>query len=494
MNFKLIILIILSYNIILFSQEFSFNNYSSLDGLSSNTVHAIIQDKKGFIWLGTEEGLNRFDGYSFKVYKHEIDDSTSLSNNVIWSLAEDKEGFIWLATDRGGLDKFDPVTENFIHYKNVKGDSTSLAVNSVQYVYVDSKNTVWAGTWEGGLNKFNRESNNFTRYLNDPENPNSLSNNRIFSIIEDRKGNLWVGTDGGGISVLNIKTNKFTNYKHDPDDKNSLPGDNILSLFEDNSGKIWIGTYGYGLSIFDPEKNIFKTYKSLKDKNSISQNIIWSVYQDIRGLIWLGTLSNGITIYNPADKSFTRIHHDPLNPKSISSDYTKNMFEDRSGVLWIGSVAGGVSVGKYDFLKYIFEEQGVKEKFWKINIKPGKPIYFAVCEHDERRILVFGLPGNPVSSLVNFYVFIKPAIDYLFHQNEINFITATLQNNLKKKDGKPHFTRGILFEENGELKVSSEFSQSSGNLVEMSRANCLIEIEENKLNSKKGERVKCILI
>ncbi|MFN3871804.1 MAG: gephyrin-like molybdotransferase Glp [Ignavibacterium sp.] len=155
---------------------------------------------------------------------------------------------------------------------------------------------------------------------------------------------------------------------------------------------------------------------------------------------------------------------------------------------------GGVSVGKYDFLKEIFEEQGVKEKFWKVNIKPGKPIYFGVYEKDDRRILVFGLPGNPVSSLVNFYVFIKPAIEFLFKQNKIDKLTATLQNDLKKKDGKRHFLRGILYQENDELKVTSEFSQSSGNLVEMSRANCLIELEEDRLNPKKGERVKCILI
>ncbi|MGQ9642913.1 MAG: molybdopterin molybdotransferase MoeA [Ignavibacterium sp.] len=155
---------------------------------------------------------------------------------------------------------------------------------------------------------------------------------------------------------------------------------------------------------------------------------------------------------------------------------------------------GGVSVGKYDFLKDIFEEQGVVEKFWKVNIKPGKPIYFGVYEKDSKRILVFGLPGNPVSSLVNFYVFIKPAIEFLFKQNPLNKVKAVLQNNLKKKDGKRHFARGILFQENDEWKVTSEFSQSSGNLVEMSRANCLIEIDETKTNPAKGELVECIMI
>ncbi|MGQ9798574.1 MAG: molybdopterin molybdotransferase MoeA [Ignavibacterium sp.] len=155
---------------------------------------------------------------------------------------------------------------------------------------------------------------------------------------------------------------------------------------------------------------------------------------------------------------------------------------------------GGVSVGKYDFLKDIFEEQGVVEKFWKVNIKPGKPTYFGVYEKDSKRILVFGLPGNPVSSLVNFYIFIKPAIEFLFKQNPLNKVKAVLQNNLKKKDGKRHFARGILFQENDEWKVTSEFSQSSGNLVEMSRANCLIEIDETKTNPAKGELVECIMI
>ena len=155
---------------------------------------------------------------------------------------------------------------------------------------------------------------------------------------------------------------------------------------------------------------------------------------------------------------------------------------------------GGVSVGKYDFLKEVFEEQGVKQKFWKVNIKPGKPIFFGVYEKGERRIMVFGLPGNPVSSLVNFYVFIEPAIAFLFKQNESKSITASLMNDFKKKDKKRHFSRGILFEETGEWKVTSEFSQSSGNLVEMSKANCLIEIEEERFNPKKGEKVKCILI
>lgn len=189
--------------------------------------------------------------------------------------------------------------------------------------------------------------------------------------------------------------------------------------------------------------------------------------------------------------------HSPINlgfvkdDKSIVQQKIKDAFEMDIEIL---ITSGGVSVGKYDFLKELFKELGVKEKFWRVNIKPGKPLYFGVYENKKKKILVFGLPGNPVSSLVNFNVFIKPAIDYLYHQTPINFLTAVLQEDLKKRDNKRHFSRGFIFKGSGEWSVTSKYSQSSGSLVEMSRANCLIVLEEEKLNPVKGERVKCILI
>ncbi len=155
---------------------------------------------------------------------------------------------------------------------------------------------------------------------------------------------------------------------------------------------------------------------------------------------------------------------------------------------------GGVSVGKYDFIKEVFEEEKIKELFWRVNIKPGKPIYFGVREESKKRILVFGLPGNPVSSLVGFYIFIKPAIEYLYHEESRNTISAILMNDIKKHDGKKHFSRGNLYKEDDELKVTVEFGQSSGNLVEMSHSNCLVIIDEEKRNPAKGEKVECILI
>jgi molybdopterin molybdotransferase len=156
---------------------------------------------------------------------------------------------------------------------------------------------------------------------------------------------------------------------------------------------------------------------------------------------------------------------------------------------------GGVSVGKFDYVKDIFEELGVEIKFWRANIKPGKPIVFGTFNSGGHSKLVFGLPGNPVSSLVNFEIFIRENIIKLYNQPKREYIEAVLQNDLKKTDNKRHFMRGVLTKTtDGTYEVSSKFSQSSGSLVEMSKANCLIVIEEETINPAKGKVVKCMMI
>lgn len=155
---------------------------------------------------------------------------------------------------------------------------------------------------------------------------------------------------------------------------------------------------------------------------------------------------------------------------------------------------GGVSVGKYDFLIEVFSELKIEVRFWKVNIKPGKPIVFGVYQKNERKILVFGLPGNPVSSLVNFQIFIRPAIAKILHQQDSAKISALLLNGLTKNDTKRHFLRGELVNENGEWRATPFSSRSSGDFAEMSKSNCLIEIPEHIMNAKQGDVVECLLI
>lgn len=191
------------------------------------------------------------------------------------------------------------------------------------------------------------------------------------------------------------------------------------------------------------------------------------------------------------------IHQEPISCGFLNDD--RKAISDKvrdilSTDIDIFITTGGVSVGKYDFLKEVFEESGVEKVFWKVNIKPGMPFYFGVYKAAKRTILVFGLPGNPVSTLVNFHIFIEPSIRKIFHQAEKEYYTAVLQNEIKKSDGKRHFSRGHFCNGTSGIEVKALGSQSSGNYFELAQANCLIITDEEKRNPQKGDTVKCILI
>jgi len=195
--------------------------------------------------------------------------------------------------------------------------------------------------------------------------------------------------------------------------------------------------------------------------------------------------------------AFQSINQEPIDYGFLNDD--RNIIKEKvksilSLDIDIFVTTGGVSVGKYDFMKEVFEEAGVTKIFWKVNIKPGMPFYFGVYETINKHILVFGLPGNPVSTLVNFYIFIEPVIRKLMKQRAKDIYTATLQNGIKKNDGKKHFSRGIIVSGIDGWEVTVHSSQSSGNYFELGNANCLIITDEEKQNPKKGDLVKCILI
>lgn len=189
------------------------------------------------------------------------------------------------------------------------------------------------------------------------------------------------------------------------------------------------------------------------------------------------------------------VHQLPVNCGFINDDkpsIKKTIESILNSDADIVMTTGGVSVGKYDYLREIFSELGVKEIFWRAKIKPGKPLYFGSFLKDNKFKLVFGLPGNPVSGQVNFKVYIKENVERLFGIPAAYKIKAELLNDLRKKDRKRHFLRGLLTEREGKYFVTSLVSQSSGNLVQMSKANCLIELEEERINPKAGEEVVCI--
>ena len=190
-------------------QDIRFEHLSNEQGLSQSSAIAILQDRQGFIWIGTDDGLNCYDGYGFTVYRYDAKDSTSISGYPIYSLCEDREGSLWIGTLGGGLDKFDPVTKSFEHFINDPKNPHSLSNNTVLSIHQDRAGSIWAGTDGGGLNRFDPKTKTFEHYTHNRSNPHSLSNNSVEIIHEDRSGLLWIGTKGGGLNKFDLGANRI---------------------------------------------------------------------------------------------------------------------------------------------------------------------------------------------------------------------------------------------------------------------------------------------
>lgn len=212
-------------------------------GLSQCTVFTILHDSRGFMWFGTEDGLNKYDGHNFTVYKHDPDDPGSLNDNWISSVYEDHAGVVWIGTRDGGLERYDRELDRFTHFQNDPNDPNSLSDNEVLSIYEDQAAVLWIGT-RGGLDRLDRENEIFAHYQHDPEDPHSLSSNAVSSIHEDREGMLWIGTNGGGLDGFDQENERFTHYQHDPHDPNSLISNSVTAISQDLTGSLWVGTSG----------------------------------------------------------------------------------------------------------------------------------------------------------------------------------------------------------------------------------------------------------
>lgn len=364
-------------------QHLSFEHVSVQDGLSQSTVNVIFQDSRGFLWFGTEDGLNRYDGYDFKVFKYDETDSTSLSQNLIWAICEDTQGYLWIGTDGGGVCRYDPETETFTRFAHVEGDSASLNSNIAQTLFVDSQGTLWVGTWGGGLNRYSPVSRSFDHFKYEEGNAHSLSRDQIWTIFEDSRHNLWIGTDGGGVSVLKLQEDtptrpalRFTHYLTDSTGTQTLPGKSAVTICEDRLGKIWLGTYYSGVFQFDPETETFVQYTHREGQaNSLAEDAVWKILEDRQGVLWFGTFSSGLDYLERRNRRFVHVRSNPSDAQSLSADDIRSLYEDRSGVLWVGTMVGGLN--KID---------RKPPKFFHVQNIPDEPnslannFVFTVCE------------------------------------------------------------------------------------------------------------------
>ncbi len=320
-----------------------FDHLTTDHGLANNIVWGIVQDNRGFMWFSSFDGLNRYDGYNFKIYKHDPKDPNSLSDNIIRQIYIDRSGILWLTTFAGGLNKFDPETENWVRYQHDPTDPKSISDNAIRAIYEDRAGDLWIGTY-GGLNKFDPATETFVNYRHDPADPASLADDQVFSIYEDKAGNFWVGTWNGGLDRFDRDSKEFTHFQNNPDDPNSLSHNSVVAIFQDKAGNLWIGTWGGGLNRLIPETRQFDRYQyDPGDPASIGSDAVVAIYQDQADSLWFGTLGGGLNLFIPTTATFIRYQHDEIDPQSLSHNDVTSIYEDAEGTLWLGTRTGGVN-------------------------------------------------------------------------------------------------------------------------------------------------------
>jgi ligand-binding sensor domain-containing protein/serine phosphatase RsbU (regulator of sigma subunit) len=320
-----------------------FDSLSLEDGLSQSIVERIVQDRQGFMWFATEDGLNRFDGYRFTVHRHDSGNPQSLSYNELKALYEDRDGRLWVGTFENGLNAFDPATETVVRFLPDPTDASSLSSPTVWAVLEDSSGRLWVGTQGGGLELLDRDTGRFIHHRADPSAPGSISSDDVRAIYEDRNGGLWIGTNGGGLNRLD-DDGRFTHYRHSDDDPATLSDDRVFAILEDRSGRLWVGTYGGGLDLLDRETGRFTHFRNDPDDHAtLSNDLVRALCEDREGTLWVGTDGGGLNRYHPETGSFSSYRHDPLEATSLTTDRIYSLYQDRSNVLWVGTYGGGLS-------------------------------------------------------------------------------------------------------------------------------------------------------
>lgn len=326
---------------LIFAQGIEFKHLTVESGLSNNKVNCVLEDKVGFIWFGTEDGLNRFDGYGIKIYRHQDNDKNSLSSNNIWSMYQDKDGYIWIGTKTGEINRYNPFLDKFDYWKI---DSKGINENSVICIYQDKTGRIWIGTYKNGLYLFDVKANKFTNWHYQPDDQKSLSNNYVTSILEDQDGSLWISTYNGlnRFNPANF-SNSFKRFYHDPKKNKSICNNLVWNLTPsaDEKNKFWVSTLS-GISLYDANDSTFTKLDLPEDKNLQFGNSIGSIIEERKGedkVLWLASYA-GLIKMERKKKDFYRFLYEEENPVSLSNNQINGLLKDRSGVIWIATENG----------------------------------------------------------------------------------------------------------------------------------------------------------
>ena len=317
--------------------NFSFDHLGLREGLSQSYVNCVVQDKEGFMWFGTQDGLNKYDGYHFIVYKNYPKQNNSISNNYIHDLVVDEQGNIWIATDKG-LNMFDPVSEKFTLYQ-LKGKGSELKQKFTSVLIYN--NILYAATANNGIYWLNIKDRN--PKLEGLALQQNLQSAIVQSMFIDAAQTLWIATNNLGIIAYDVKNKHSKQY--------NLKSNCVFSIFESDDAHLWLGTDN-GLNIFEKKTGIAETLQNDALKpNSISNNVIKDIYKDHSGTIWLATFG-GLNKYNNKPNNFARFQYSPENKKGINGNKVNCIYEDKTGTMWVGTESG---INKFDRIQNKFK-------------------------------------------------------------------------------------------------------------------------------------------
>lgn len=333
-------------------QNLKFKNLDIHAGLSQNHVMCILQDSKGFMWIGTRDGLNRYDGYTFTIYKNDPADKKSISSNFVTDLKEDAKGNIWIATRGGGLNYYNRERNDFTSFQSNRGGFNSLSSDLLKSITIDKSGIVWIGTEDGGVNAYNPATQQFSRFIHKPEEAGSIGSNVIQCVFVDHEDNLWVGTYGKGLYLYNRNNKSFSRVE---DNNKIIRADDIIChIFEDSRNQLWLGTLGGGVKQFNPKTGVVRQYSHEKQNaNSLSIDVVYAISEDNAGNLWVGTENGGICILDTATKKFHVYKHDDADISTISNNSIYSLYNDANGNMWVGTFAGGICVLNKDINKFV---------------------------------------------------------------------------------------------------------------------------------------------